>query len=67
MILASMGSDRAATGVARKVELEDEACLMHDADKLGTSAVGKLLRRDMTKQVGPNGHRPYVCKSISRR
>ena len=59
-ILAGMKSDRAATGVARKVDLEDEACLMHDADKLGTSAVGKLLRRDMSKPVGDNGHRPYA-------
>ena len=55
-----MRSDRAATGVARKVDLEDEACLMHDADKLGTAAVGKLVRRDMTKKVGPCGHRPYA-------
>ena len=33
---------------------------MHDADKLGTSAVGKLLRRDMSKPVGANRHRPYA-------
>ena len=46
--------------VARKVDLEDEACRMHDADKLGRSAVGKLLQRDMSKPVGENGHRPYV-------
>ena len=46
-ILACMKSDRAATGAARKVDLEDEVCLMHGTDKLGRSAVGKLLRRDM--------------------
>ena len=59
-ILACMKSDRAATRVAGKVDLEDEACLMHDADKLGRSAVGKLLRRDMSKPVGENRHRPYA-------
>ena len=59
-ILACMRSDRAATGVARKVDLEDEACLMRDTYKLGAAAVGKLVRRDMTKKIGSNGHQPYA-------
>ena len=53
-------SFKVVDGVARKVDLEDEACLMHGADKLGTAVVGKLVRRNMTKKVGPCGHRPYA-------
>ena len=59
-IMAGMRSDRAATGVARQLGLEVEGCLMHDVDKLGQSLVGSLLRRDMTKPIGRNGHRPYA-------
>ena len=59
-IMCGMTSDRAAGGVARKLGLEDRACLMHDVDKLGQSCSGGLLRRDMTKPIGPDGHRPYA-------
>ena len=59
-IMCGMTSDRAAGGVARKLGLEDRACLMHDVDKLGQSCSGGLLRRDMSKPIGPDGHRPYA-------
>ena len=59
-IMCGMTSDRAAGGVARKLGLEDRACLMHDVNKLGPSCSGGLLRRDMSKPIGPDGHRPYA-------
>jgi hypothetical protein len=54
-LLAAMRADRAALGVAAQLALEKEACGMHDGDKLGSSAVGKLVRR---VRRGPiiNGH-----------
>lgn len=59
-IVAAMMSDRAATGVARKLGFDGDGCLMHDADKLPQSGVGTLVRADMTQPVGANGHRPLA-------
>ena len=58
-VVAAMKSDGAATGVARALGLEPSGCLMHDIDKLPSSGVGALVRRDMTKPV-VRGHRPYA-------
>ena len=38
--------DAAATKVARDLDLEVETCDMHDGDKIGTSAIGSLVRKD---------------------
>ena len=54
-----MKSDRAATGVVHALGLEASGCLMHDFDKLPSSGVGALVRRDMTKPVA-GGHWPYA-------
>ena len=59
-VVAAMRSDGAATGVARKLGLEGEGCGMNPANKLGSSCVGRLLRQDMMRPVGPDGHRPYA-------
>ena len=59
-IIAAMISDRAATGVARKLGLDEDGCAMHDVDKLPRVGTGSLLRRDMTKPIGSDGHRPFA-------
>ena len=51
-IVETMMSNRAATGVARKLGFDGEGCRMHDADKLPQSGVGTLVRADMTQPVG---------------
>jgi hypothetical protein len=44
-VMACMVSDRAAIGVSTAVGLEErEGCDMHDADKVGQSAIGTLVR-----------------------
>lgn len=43
--LAGTGiSDRAAKKVQEELEVDDEVCEMHDGDKVGSSATGKLVR-----------------------
>ena len=59
-IVAAMMSDRAATGVARKLGFDGEGCLMHGIDKLPQAGVGTLVRADMTQPVEENGHRPLA-------
>jgi hypothetical protein len=47
-------SDRAALGVANILEIEeDEACMMHDGDKVGAAATGKLTRSRHGTVVNP--------------
>ena len=48
-------SDRAATGAACQIGLDDSGYLMHDIDELPRSNVGAFVRADMTKPV-VNGH-----------
>jgi len=54
-------SDRAAKGVQGTLGLEEEVCMMHDADKLGASAIGSLVRSRQKQIVNPfpEGQRIY--------
>jgi len=53
-MVGRMRSDRAAKGVAGKLEMgEEEVCEMHDTDKLGQSATGGLVRTRMKVAVNP--------------
>ena len=52
-LAAMVISDRAARGVAAHLEVDEECCLMHDGDKLGSSAVGALVRSKNKKPVNP--------------
>ena len=45
--------DGAALGVARALGVEDNVCLMHDNDKVGSSAVGNLVRTKNKKEINP--------------
>jgi len=45
-ITACAVQDSAAKSVARAWELEVETCDMHDGDKIGASAIGRLVRKD---------------------
>ena len=38
--------DASAKSVARAWDLEVETCDMHDGDKVGASAIGRLVRKD---------------------
>jgi hypothetical protein len=49
-----MVSDSAASGVSRAAEIEvEETCDMHDGDKVGQSATGRLLRTRKKHPVNP--------------
>ena len=61
-VVGSMRSDRAALSVARLCELEDEACEMHDGDKVGSAATGKLVRRKNNRVVNPFNEGAEVVK-----
>jgi len=60
--IATLRTDRAALGLGPALlDRETPACDMHDGDKLGQSALGKLIRRDMTQPIDPaTGHRPFA-------
>ena len=45
--------DGAALGVARALGVEDNVCLMHDNDKVGSSAVGNLVRTKNKREINP--------------
>eukprot|EP00957_Ditylum_brightwellii_P004603 350099-Ditylum_brightwellii.AAC.1 len=45
-IVSSAVHDAAAKGVAKAWDLEVETCDMHDGDKVGLSAVGRLISKD---------------------
>ena len=45
-IIACAVQDSAAKSVAKAWELEVETCDMHDGDKVGASAIGRLVRKD---------------------
>jgi len=52
--IEAMVSDRAAIGVSKFVGIkEQEGCDMHDGDKVGQSAVGRLTRSKDKKIVNP--------------
>ncbi|KAI9346567.1 hypothetical protein BDR26DRAFT_112210 [Obelidium mucronatum] len=51
--VSSMMQDRCALGVSNQCDIEEEACLMHDGDKLGRSAVGALTRSRNKIVVNP--------------
>ncbi|KAI9330864.1 hypothetical protein BDR26DRAFT_922375 [Obelidium mucronatum] len=51
--VSSMIQDRAALGVADLLDIEEEACLMHDGDKVGKSAIGALTRSNNKIVVNP--------------
>ena len=50
-IISSSVQDGAAKSVPKKWNLEVETCDMHDSDKIGASAVGRLVRKDGKKNV----------------
>jgi hypothetical protein len=53
-IVGRMRSDRAAKGVAGKLDMgEEEVCEMHDTDKVGQSATKGLVRTRMKAAVNP--------------
>eukprot|EP00966_Prymnesium_polylepis_P123065 2845533-Prymnesium_polylepis.1 len=43
-VCGSARQDAAAIGVARELGIEEEICSMHQGDKVGSSAVGDLVR-----------------------
>ena len=46
--------DGAALGVSKELGYDDaDVCLMHEGDKLGASAIGKLVRSRKTVAVNP--------------
>jgi len=50
-ILARSRQDRKALGVASELDLDRDACMMHDNDKLAASACGDLVRSKNKKPV----------------
>ena len=54
LIVSSSVQDAAAKSVAKAWDLEVETCDMHDGDKLGASAIGRLVRKDgRTNVINP--------------
>ena len=53
-VASLMRSDRAAIGVSALCHIEeDEACFMHDGEKVSASATGRLVRKKKKTQVNP--------------
>ena len=52
-VFATTIADRAAKGVAERLDHEAEVCAMHDVDKLGQSATGALVRSKNKIIVNP--------------
>ena len=50
-IVSSSVQDAAAKSVANAWELEVETCDMHDGDKVGASAIGRLVRKDGRRNI----------------
>lgn len=45
-IMSCSVQDAAAKSVAKAFGFEEETCDMHDGDKVSTSAIGKLVKKD---------------------
>ena len=56
--------DGAALGVARALGVEDNVCLMHDNDKVGSSAVGNLVRTKNKTKINPFPEGQTLLKNI---
>ena len=50
-IVSSSVQDAAAKSVANAWDLEVEMCDMHDGDKVGASAIGRLVRKDGRRNI----------------
>ena len=56
--------DGAALGVARALGVEDNVCLMHDNDKVGSSAVGNLVRTKNKREINPFPEGQALLKNV---
>lgn len=65
-IIARARQDRKALGVATEMGLDDEACEMHDSDKVGASCVGDLTRSSNHKIINPFPEGQYLVLMVHK-
>ena len=56
--------DGAALGVARELDVENNVCLMHDIDKVCSSAVGNFVRTKNKREVNPFPEGQALLKKV---
>jgi len=59
-------ADRAAKGISKSFELSEDLCGMHDVDKVGQSATGRLTRSKDKKVINPFTEGVLLLKKVHK-